>query len=67
MKSSELEKMRNIGLNIEAGASAYGIGGSAHAGFELDSKEAFSEAITSWKTQSVGAPPDPDNDALKWA
>lgn len=49
MSNKEVEKMREIGLSVEAGASAYSVSGSVHTSFELNSKEAFSEAMKSWK------------------
>jgi hypothetical protein len=40
---------------------------SAKSAYEKSQEDLFKTAVSSWKSYSIGAAPDANNDSLKWA
>jgi hypothetical protein len=54
-------------VNVEASASYLVATAKVKTSYEKQQEEKLKSAISSWTSFSIGAAPDPSNDALKWA
>ncbi|EGR34750.1 MAC/Perforin domain protein, partial [Ichthyophthirius multifiliis] len=67
MSTTETQKIVKQNVDVAAAASYMATRARAKTSYEKNQEQQLKTAVSSWTSFSIGAVPDEDNDALKWA